>query len=35
VEFFTVMLPQDLAKAGPAIGAAVILWGVDHTQDMQ
>lgn len=27
VEFVPVMLPQDLAKAGPAIGAAVQKWG--------
>ena len=27
VEFIPVMLPQDLAKAGPAIGAAVQKWG--------
>jgi hypothetical protein len=27
VEFIPVMLPQDLAKAGPAIGAAVKKWG--------
>jgi hypothetical protein len=27
VEFIPVMLPQDLAKAGPAIGEAVQKWG--------
>ena len=27
VEFFPVMLPQDLEKAGPAIGAALKKWG--------
>jgi hypothetical protein len=27
VEFIPVMLPQDLAKGGPAIGAAVQKWG--------
>jgi hypothetical protein len=27
VEAFPVMLPQDLAKGGPAIGAAVQKWG--------
>jgi hypothetical protein len=27
VEFTPVMLPQDLAKAGPAIGAAIQKWG--------
>lgn len=27
VEFIPVMLPQDLAKAGPAIGAAIQKWG--------
>jgi hypothetical protein len=27
VEFIPVMLPQDLAKAGPMIGAAVKKWG--------
>jgi hypothetical protein len=27
VEFIPVMLPQDLAKAGPAIAAAVQKWG--------
>jgi len=27
VELIPVMLPQDLAKAGPAIGAAVKKWG--------
>jgi hypothetical protein len=27
VEFIPVMLPQDLAKAGPAIGAAAKKWG--------
>ena len=27
VEFMPVMQPQDLAKAGPAIGAAVQKWG--------
>ena len=27
VEFVPVMLPQDLAKAGPAIGAAIQKWG--------
>lgn len=28
VEFIPVMLPEDLAKAGPAIRAAVQKWGV-------
>lgn len=27
VEFFPVMLPEDLEKAGPSIGAAVKVWG--------
>ena len=27
LEFFPVMRPEDLAKAGPAIGAAVKKWG--------
>lgn len=27
VKFIPVMLPQDLAKAGPAIGAAIQKWG--------
>jgi hypothetical protein len=27
VKFIPVMLPQDLAKGGPAIGAAVKKWG--------
>jgi len=27
VEFIPVMLPEDLAKAGPAIGAAFQKWG--------
>ncbi len=27
VEFIPVMLPQDLAKAGPSIGAAIQKWG--------
>ena len=27
VEFLPVMLPEELAKAGPAIGAAVKNWG--------
>ncbi len=27
VEFIPVMLPEDLAKSGPAIGAAVKKWG--------
>ena len=27
VEFIPVMLPEDLAKAGPAIGAALQKWG--------
>lgn len=27
VEFLPVMLPQDLAKAGPSIGAAIKKWG--------
>jgi uncharacterized membrane protein len=27
IEFFPVMRPEDLAKAGPAIGAAVQKWG--------
>lgn len=27
IDFFPVMTPEDLAKAGPAIGAAVQKWG--------
>jgi hypothetical protein len=27
IDWFPVMLPSDLAKAGPAIGAAVKAWG--------
>jgi hypothetical protein len=27
IEFFPVMRPEDLAKAGPSIGAAVKKWG--------
>ena len=27
IEFLPVMLPEDLAKAGPSIGAAVKNWG--------
>jgi hypothetical protein len=28
LEFYPVMRPEDLAKAGPAIGAAVKKWGM-------
>lgn len=30
VEFFPVMLPEDLEKAGPSIGAAVKVWGAQR-----